>query len=117
MFGLSFRQIFLLLLLVFVLYAAAQYIPAYVTALQFNDFITGELKYAASSRKTTEQLRTDISDRAKELDIPISPKDIRITQKGPAFQLDLEYSFPIDMRIYKHELKFRVSEAGESFER
>jgi hypothetical protein len=117
MFGLSARQIFLLVLLVFALFAGAQYVPVYFRALQFNDFIRGETKYAASMRKSTEQLRTVISERAKELKIPIGPKDIHITRRGPAFQLELDYSFPIDLRIYQHTLSFHVSEAGEIFEK
>ena len=116
MFGLNSRQLFFILLLVCALFAGTQYVPVYFKALQFNDFIRGEAKFAASSRKTTEQLRETIVEKAKELGIPVGPKDIRITRRGPAFQLDLDYSFPIDMRLYQHDVKFQVSEAGEIFE-
>ena len=117
MFGLSARQILLLVLLVFVLFAGAQYVPVYYKALWFNDFIRGETKYAASSRKSTEQLRNVISERAKDMKIPIGPKDIHITRRGPAFQLEIDYSFPVNLRVYKHTLSFHVSEAGEIFEK
>ena len=116
MFGLNSRQLFFLLILICGLFAAAQYGPAYFKAFQFNDFIHGEAKYAASSRKSTEQLRTTITEKAKELAIPLTARDIHITRRGPAFELELDYSFPIDMRVYQQELKFHVSEQGEIFE-
>jgi hypothetical protein len=116
MFGLNARQLFLISLLICALFAGTQYIPVYFKALQFNDFIRGEAKFAASTRKTTEALRTSISEKAKEMQIPVTAKDIRITRRGPAFQLELEYAFPVNMRVYQHEVRFHVSEAGEIFE-
>ena len=116
MFGLNFRQLFLISLLVAALFAGTQYIPVYFRALQFNDFIHSEARFAAGSRKSMEDLRMTISEKAKELQIPVGPKDIRITRRGPAFQLELDYSFPIDMRVYRHDITFHVSEAGEIFE-
>ena len=117
MFGLNARQVFLILLLIAALFAGAQYIPVYFKALQFNDFIKSEARFAGTSRKSTEQLRASIMEEAKELKIPIAPKDIRITRRGPAFQLSLDYSFPIDLRVYQHQLTFHVSEAGEIFDK
>ena|SRR5438552_15278673 len=116
MFGLSGRQILILLILIALLFLGAQYAPAYFAAFQFNDFIRQEVKYAASSRKTTDTLRADIVQKAKELGIPVTPRDIRVTRRGPAFTLEVEYHWPINMRIYRHELIFHASELGEIFE-
>ena len=116
MFGLNSRQIFLLLMLVVLLFAAYQYVPPYFTAFEFNDFIWQEVKFAATSRKTTEKLRTDIVEKAKEMGVPVAARDIRITRRGPSFTLELEYRFPIDLKIYHHELVFHASETGEIFE-
>jgi len=116
MFGLNSRQIFILLMLVVFLFAAYQYVPPYFTAFEFNDFIRQEVKFAATSRKTTEKLRTDIVEKAREMGVPVAARDIRITRRGPSFTLELEYRFPIDLKIYHHELVFHASETGEIFE-
>lgn len=116
MFGLNGRQTFFLIVLLIVVLYGIQYGPPYLSALQFNDFIRQEVKFAVASRKTTEVVRRDIVEKAKELGIDIAPKDIHITRRGPAFQLDLEYRFPINMRIYQTELVFHASETGEVFE-
>ena len=116
MFGLNSRQIFILLLLVGLLFAGAQYAPAYFAAFQLNDYIRQEVKYAATSRKTSDILRMEISRKAQDLEIPIAPKDIRITRRGPSFTLELDYRWPIDMKIYRHVLVFHTSQSGEIFE-
>jgi hypothetical protein len=100
-----------------VFYAGAQYVPVYFNVIQFNDFIRQEVKYAGPARKSTEDVVRSIVLKAKEFDIALNPRDIRVTRRGPSFTLDLEYRFPIDLRVYHHDLTFKVSEMGESFER
>jgi len=116
MFGLICRQIFILLVLVAVLFARSQYVPAYFAAFQFNDYIRQEVKYSVTNRKTPEMLRTNIVQKANEFGIRVQPRDIHITRRGPAFMLELEYHWPINMRLYRHELIFHTSESGEAFE-
>jgi hypothetical protein len=116
MFGLSGRQIFILTVLVLLLFAGTQYGPAYFAAFQYNDFIHQEVTFAVTNRKTPERLRTDIVQRGNELGIHVTPKDIHITRRGPAFTVELEYHWPINMRLYHHELVFHSSESGELFD-
>jgi hypothetical protein len=116
MFGLSGRQIFILLVLVAILFAGSQYVPAYFTAFQLNDFIRQEVKFAASSRKTPENVRTEVVEKAEELNVPIKTKDVQITRSGPSFQIQVEYRYPIDLKVYQHELVFHTAASGEVFE-
>src|SRR6185295_19733828 len=101
MFGLSGRQIVILLIVVALFFAASQYIPPYIAAYQFNDFIRQEVKYAISTRKSEYVMRADIVQEAKQLGIPITARDIRIVRRGPSFTLDVEYHWPIDLKVYK----------------
>jgi hypothetical protein len=117
MFRLTARRVFMILVLVMAIFAGAQYAPAIFYSFQFNDFIRQEVKYAAAARKSTDDIGRELLDKAKEMHIPITARDIHVTRRGPAFTLDLDYSWPIDLRVYQHELKFHVSETGESFER
>ena len=116
MFGLSGRQIFILAVLVLLLSAGTQYGPAYYAAFQFNDFVRQEVVFAVTNRKSPERIRIDVVQRAGGLGIDMKPKDIHITRRGPAFTLEVEYHWPINMRLYHHELFFHSSESGEVFE-
>ena len=117
MFGLSARQVFLLLLLVVALFVGSQVIPAWFDAFQFNDYIKQEVKFAAASRRSTEDVRTRIVEKAKEYDIKLGPRDIHITRRGPTFLLEFDYAIPINLRAYQRNLNFHVSESGETFEK
>ncbi len=116
MFGLNGRQMFFLLAFIVILFAATQYGPVYFAAFQFNDFVRQEVKFAASSKKTIDNVRGDILQSAMELGIPLDKRNIRITKRGPAITVDVDYRWPINLRVYKHELVFHVSESGEIFE-
>jgi hypothetical protein len=116
MFGLNGRQIFILLVLILTLGACTQYLPGYFAALQFSDYARQEVKYAASSRKTPEAVRDEIVEKATELGIPITKKDVHLTRRGPAFNVFIEYHWPINLRVYSYEMTFHVDESGEVFE-
>jgi hypothetical protein len=116
MFGLNGRQFFLLLILVLALMAGTQYVPGYFAAFQFNDYVRQEVKYAASARKTPETVRDEVVDKATELGILLTKKEIHITRRGPAFSMQFEYHWPINMKIYHQDLVFHVDESGEVFE-
>ena len=116
MFGLSGRQLFFLVTLVVLLFAGTQYVPPYFAAFQFNDYVRQEVKFAVSEKKTPDLLRGEILQKATDLGIPLTKKAILITRRGPSFTLEIEYHWPINMRAYKQDLVFHVSESGELFE-
>ena len=116
MFGLSGRQFLFLLVFIVALFAATQYVPAYFAAFQFNDFVRQEVKYALTAKRNIDTVRIDILQKAAELGIPLEKRDVRLTKRGPAFTVEFEYYWPINLRVYQHELTFHVSESGEVFE-
>ena len=116
MFGLRGRQIFILLVLIAILFASAQYVPVYFAAFQFNDYVRQEVKYAASARKSPETIRTEVLGKANELGISLTKNDVRLTRQGPAFRVEIEYHWPINLRVYQHDIVFHVNEQGELFE-
>jgi hypothetical protein len=116
MFGLNRRQLLFLLAFIALLYAATQYGPAYFAAFQFNDFIRQEVKYAASAQKTVDAVRSDILAEAQELGIALDKRDLHMTKRGPSLTVEFEYRWPVNLRVYRHDLVFHVSESGEVFD-
>ena len=116
MFGLNSRRLFMLLVLVVAIFAASQIIPVYYHSYQFSEFVHEEVKFAVSARKSTETVRAEIVQQAKELGIPVGRRDIHITRRGPAFTVEIEYSLPLDLSVYQSQLKFHVTGSGEIFE-
>jgi hypothetical protein len=115
MFGLTFKRLVIIAFIVAVIFLARQYVPPYFSRFEFGDAVRQSVKYAAASRKSIEAIRRDIMEAAKDYDIPIDAKDIRITKSDVNFTVDIDYSWPIDLKIKKYDLQFHVSETGEAF--
>jgi hypothetical protein len=115
MFGITPKKLFTFLLLIAAVFAGVQYGSAYLTKYQFEDAVRQSVKYAASTRKNTEDVRRDVVEKAEELGLEVAPKDIHITKRGPAFTLDLEYTTTVNLRVYQHVLTFHIDEQGEMF--
>lgn len=116
MFGLRLRHVGMLLVLAGLVCGAGQYVLAYISAFQFDDFVRQEVKYAASARKPPDQLRSEIIDKAEELGFHVQPRDIQVARRGLSFSLNLEYRWPIDLKVYKHDLVFSTAASGETME-
>jgi hypothetical protein len=116
MFGLKSRQLFYILLTVATVYVASQFIAVYYRAFQFQDFVYQEVKFASSKRKPTEKIRASIADEAKSSDIPIVPRDIHITKRGPTFSVEIDYALTVDLHFYRYVWPQHVVTAGPLFE-
>ena len=117
MFGLTPRRVFFVAFVVAAIFLAKQYVPPLFSRFQFGDSVRQTVKYAAASQKDVEAVRRDIVSAATEYDIPIDAKDVKITKRGPSFSVDIDYSWPIDLRFKKYDMQFHVSETGEVFEK
>jgi hypothetical protein len=115
MFGLSPKKLFMLALLAAGVFVGVQYAQVFLTKYQFGDAVRQSVKYAASTRKSPDTVRREVLEKAEELGIAISPKDVHIVKRGPAFNLELSYQMPVNLRVYEHVLTFEVSESGETF--
>src|SRR5262245_59871983 len=102
MFRLNAHRLFMILILIVVVFAGAQYAPAFFYSFQCKDAVRQEVKYAGAARKSTDDVVRELLDKAKQLHIPITTRDIHITRRGPSFTLELDYSWPIDLRVYQH---------------
>lgn len=115
MFGLSPKKLFMLALLAAGVFVGVQYARVFMTRYQFGDAVRQSVKYAASTRKTPDIVRREILEKAEELGIEIGPKDVQILKRGPAFNVDITYQMPVDLKAHVHVLTFEVSESGEMF--
>ena len=115
MFGLTLKRVVFIVILAALILAATQYIPPYVTYYQLDNSVQHTVRFAAASRRTMNQVRLDVSLKAKELGIQITPDDIDIVRKDSNFTLEFAYVWPINMRVYQQTLTFEIKAVGEAF--
>ena len=117
MFGLNAKQITLLLLLVVALYAGSQIIPIYFNAFQFSDFVRQEVKFAGTAKRNVQDVKARIVKKAEEYDYPIGPREVRITRRGPAFNVEINYVVTLNLRVYQRDIAFHIFETGALFDK
>jgi hypothetical protein len=116
MVGLLPRGSFIVLFLAAAVFLAVQYVPVYFTAWQFYDAIRQDVKFAGTGRDTLDSLRDDILLNAQEYGVSLEKGAVQIRSDGPFFVVEVQYSVPIDLRVYEHDLEFDWSLSGESFQ-
>jgi hypothetical protein len=117
MFGLTPRRVFFVAFVIVAIFLGRQYVPPLFSRFQFGDYVRQTVKYAATAGKNVEEVRRDIVSAAEEYEIPINAKDVKITKRGPTFNVDIEYSWPVDLRFRKYDMQFHISETGEVFDK
>src|SRR5437870_1977570 len=100
MFGLKVRQIFFLAVFALLIAAGIQFGSALIPALEFKDAVRQQVKYASRSRRSVDDIRAGVVDKAKEMGIPLQARDVHIQRKGVSFTLDFAFTRPVEMWVY-----------------
>ncbi|MEJ5165935.1 MAG: hypothetical protein WHV67_02780 [Thermoanaerobaculia bacterium] len=100
----NFGCIVMLLILIVVGYALYIIIPIKIKAAELKK--TAEMYALQGSLYTREQIMTELVEKAKQLDLPVTEKNIKIEKSSSFIKIDIYYTVPIDIMGYKTELKF-----------
>lgn len=79
-------------------------VPVKLADVELADFIEQQVQFAGGS--TDEQIRKRILQRAKELDIPLDPKNLEIKKGSQRIQLHCTYSVELDFSVYTYVWNF-----------
>ena len=97
-----------LLVLGAMIFAAAKIVPVYFANYQLQDSIESESRFALTGypKKSPEDVRTDIFNKAKDLGIPAQKDAIHVAMDNGSVDIGLDYSVPIDLAVYQFTLQF-----------
>lgn len=108
--GSRLRFVVTLLFIAAVIFVAVEVIPPYFAYYQFQDAIKTEVRFALTGypKKTAEDIREDIYQKAQELAIPATKDAIQLNMDASNGQVDIgvDYSVPIDLKVYQFTLQF-----------
>jgi hypothetical protein len=90
------------------IFAGVKIVPPYVENYQFQDSIAAESRFALAGypKKNADEVRDDIFKKAQELNIPVKAEDIRVSMTNGNVEIALDYSVPIDLKVYQFTLQF-----------
>jgi hypothetical protein len=89
-------------------FAGVKLIPVYVANYQLQDSIESESRFALTGypKKTSDDVRDDVWQKAQELSIPAKKEDIQVSMANGSVSISLDYSVPIDLAVYQFTLQF-----------
>ena len=106
------KAIIYTVILVAAVYAAVKVVPVYVAEYQLNDKISEQARFAVVNHYSEDQVRDIIFKVIQDLDIPASREDIKVQNTSHGVMISVNYSVPVDFKVYKTELNFSPSSEG-----
>ena len=105
-----FKALLALALLAAVLFTAIKTLPAYVNNYQLQDHIRQLSAQLAvrSTPATPDDVTNEVVQFAQDHGIPLTPDNVRVTI-GRRVAIDLDYTVPVDLRVYTLRLHFTPS--------
>ena len=109
----TLRGMILLLLLVLLGFFAYRLIPVYVNAYDFRDSMRTQARFAAVDQKPFETIRTELYNKAQELNLPIEREDIQITKGPDGTTISTTFTVPVDLSFFVRDVQFDFNEKGQ----
>ena len=106
------KAIIYTVILISAVFAAIKVVPVYVAEYELKDKITEQARFAVVNRYTDEQVRDIIYKVVQDLDIPANREDIKVQNTNHGIMISVNYSVPVDFKVYKTELSFSPSSEG-----
>jgi hypothetical protein len=98
--------------LLFAVYAAIKIVPVYVAEYELKDKMAEQARFAIVNRYSEDQVRDVIYKVIQDLDIPATREDIKVQNTNNGIMISVNYSVPVDFKVYKTEFNFSPSSEG-----
>jgi hypothetical protein len=106
--GSKLNFLFAVVILGSLIFAAIKLIPPYFANYQLQDAIESESRFALTGypKKTVDDIRDDIYNKAVDLGVPASKDNIEVDVQNGSVSIGMDYSVPIDLKVYQFTLQF-----------
>jgi hypothetical protein len=83
--------------------------PVYLEDYELRQYIRSLALGPDAATTPDEALRSAILARARQLDLPVDPGDVRITHPDGKLHLQLDYKVQMDFPLYQVDIHFHPS--------
>jgi hypothetical protein len=111
----TLKMLFGVAVFVLLVYGGYKVLPAYMAAWEFEDAIKEEAKLNAYGSRSEAEIRDTILQKAHELEIPISEKQVLVRRDTGELVISADYSMHVDFAVYPFDLNFHPSSRMRRF--
>ena len=102
------------LVLVIVVMVAWKMVPIKVATAEFHDFMDDQARVAGNFR-SPEPIRKAILNKARELDLPVDPKALKVDLTRERIKMQVEYTIPVEFPGFTYAWDFEYAESFNIF--
>ena len=106
-----FKLFFAIIFLVVVAFIAFKVIPVYVNNYELTDDIHQLAIQATVDHSSAEAVQNKVLEYAKGLSLPVKRENVTV-RVGNEVTIDIDYTVPIDLKVYMLQLHFTPSAAN-----
>ncbi len=103
-----------LIIVAIAIFIAYKIIPVKVKTYEFRDTMREEARMG-SLRKTADQTLEVLLAKAKELDLPITSKNLEVIRTNSSLTIRANYTITVDFRVYTYNWVFNQQESAPLF--
>ena len=86
--------------------------PIYLDDYRLKGYINSVATSAAAASMPDEAVRTTVTKRANQLDLPVQEGDVLVTHPGGKIAVDVKYVVAVNFPLYNVDLHFHTAAAG-----
>ena len=103
---LTFSGILMFLVVGAILFLSFKLLPPYIDNYRMQDYLEGITRNATYNRMTEDDIRKDVMDQVRQLDMPIQPNQIRVERSGSTVSVAIRYTVTVDLLVRQVDLEF-----------
>jgi hypothetical protein len=111
----SVRALIGLAVVVMAVYVGWNMITPYFNNYKLQDVIAAEARTDTYSSRSEDQIREIVVQKAKDLDIALTPEQITVTRNGQTVSIEVNYTVHIDFPIHPVDMKFHEVSKNQSY--
>lgn len=96
------------------IFIGVKVVPVRIAAYEFKDFIREQCRFAAINRDDKE-IRDKIVAKAKELEIPLEKKNLKLERTQGEMIISARYQQPIDLKVTTYVYQFNTKQRAPLF--
>ncbi len=106
--------IIMLLIVAAVIFVLVKAVPPRVNAYEFKDFMN---QYAREDcwNRSHDQMVADLLQKAKELNLPITSKNLKVVRNGAHITMEAKFDVPIDLKVYTWVMHYDFTQSAEHY--
>lgn len=93
------------------------FVPPFFANYQFEDVLKTEALAATYSTRSEDDIKSSVLKKAKDLDIPLTEKQLRVTRTGTSgsgsLTISADYAVPVSVPGYETTLEFHPTSTNK----